>query len=543
MKNLKNQLPQGTYDFLPDECDKKTALEMKLRQQFVAQGYREIQTPAFEYYDVFTHDSVPYGQEHMIKFFDLSGRILVLRPEMTVPIARVAATKLLQKEKSLRLFYLQNVYGYLNDSVNEQSEVCQAGVELIGVPGCDGDTEVVRLAIECLKLTGLAGFKLEVGDVSFFKGLIADAGLSDEQEETIRALIDTKNTVELEYTLDTLQLPYAVKRKLLALPNLFGEGEVFDAAYALAENDLCKRAVDNLKEIYERICILVLKDYITVDFGLLNNYKYYSGIIFRGITNEVGSPILSGGRYDNLLGEFGTPAPATGFALRIREILSAMEKSAAAQQLQDHTLTIALAKGRLAKKTQELLAQCGVDVSALEDEGRKLILEDAKNNIRFLMVKPSDVPVYVYHGVADMGVVGKDTLLEAGLPMYEVLDLKCARCKMSVAGYEGRAPMGNVRKIATKYPRIAQKYYASKGEDIEIIKLHGSIEIAPMLGLSDVIVDIVESGRTLKENGLCVLEDICDITARLVVNRVSMKTKTTKIAPLIEKMRALMEEK
>lgn len=542
MKNLKLQIPQGAYDFLPFECERKIEIENALRAEFKNSGYKEIQTPAFEYYDVFTQDAVPYVQENMIKFFDLNGRILVLRPEMTVPIARVAATKLLQDSDTLRLFYMQNVYGLTDPGMNQQSEVSQAGIELIGEGGFEADTEMISLAIKALILTGLKNFKLEVGQVSFFRGLIQDCNIDDEQKEKLRALIDDKNTVELEYELSTMNIPSDVKEKLLALPNLFGGKEVFDTAYALSDNEMCKNAVDNIKQIYDSICALGYEKYISIDFGLLNNYNYYSGVIIRGITYEIGSPILSGGRYDNLLGEFGKPAPATGFALRIKEILLAIDKQQETK-VEDKFITVALAKGRLAKDVKKLLDKCGITCDVLNDDSRKLVLEDTTNNIRFLMVKPSDVPVYVFHGVADLGVVGKDTLLEAGLPMYEVLDLKSAKCKISVAGYENKKLMSNVRKIATKYPRIAKKYYNNKGEDIEIIKLNGSIELAPILGLSDVIVDIVESGRTLVENGLSVLEDVCEISARLVVNRVAMKTRADRIAPLIKKLKEVLEEK
>lgn len=199
-------------------------------------------------------------------------------------------------------------------------------------------------------------------------------------------------------------------------------------------------------------------------------------------------------------------------------------------------LTIALAKGRLADFAIDLLAKCGLNMNELLEKTRKLVLEDSENEVRFLLVKPSDVPVYVDYGIADIGIVGKDTLLEAGLPLYEMLDLKYGKCKLSVAGYAQKNDKitSGILRVATKYPRVAKMHYNSKGEDIEIVKLNGSIELAPILGLSDVIVDIVESGRTLKENGLTVLEDICDISARLAVNRVSLKTKTDIIKPLIE---------
>ncbi len=204
-------------------------------------------------------------------------------------------------------------------------------------------------------------------------------------------------------------------------------------------------------------------------------------------------------------------------------------------------MTIALAKGRLAKNAIKLMDMCGIDTSALKEDSRKLIMYDHKNNIRFILVKPTDVPVYVHRGVADIGVAGKDTLLEAGLPLYEMLDLRFGACKVCVAGYADVVCGQEITKVATKYPRIAKMFYDQRGEDIEIIKLNGSIELAPILGLSDVIVDIVESGDTIRENGLSVLEDICDVSARLVVNQVSLKTKQEQIKDYIGKMKGALE--
>lgn len=207
-------------------------------------------------------------------------------------------------------------------------------------------------------------------------------------------------------------------------------------------------------------------------------------------------------------------------------------------------LTVALAKGRLAKFAVDLFEKCGIDVSELRGDTRKLVICDKKNEMKFVLVKPSDVPVYVYRGVADIGIAGKDTLLEEGLPLYEMLDLKCGKCKICVAGYPHQKERitSNITRVATKYPRIAKMYYDEKGEGIEIIKLNGSIELAPILDLSDVIVDIVESGTTIRENGLTVLEEVCDICARLVVNQVSLKTKAEKIQPLIGKMKKALED-
>lgn len=203
-------------------------------------------------------------------------------------------------------------------------------------------------------------------------------------------------------------------------------------------------------------------------------------------------------------------------------------------------ITFALSKGRLATESADLLARCGVDTSILYEETRKLVLTSGDGNYRFFLVKPSDVPVYVESGVADLGIVGKDTLIEENRELYEMLDLKVGECRMCIAGYPERKDIltsPNLR-VATKYVNTAKRIFEGRGEDVEIIALHGSIELAPITGLSDVIFDVVQTGSTLKANGLVVLEEIfTGITARLVVNKVSLKTKSEEILPLIAKCR------
>lgn len=209
-------------------------------------------------------------------------------------------------------------------------------------------------------------------------------------------------------------------------------------------------------------------------------------------------------------------------------------------------LTIALSKGRLADLTVELLEAVGIDCSDLKNNSRKLIFTDEKNKIKFFLAKPADIPTYVEYGAADIGVVGKDTLLEEGRHLYEVLDLGFAACRMVVAGpaeLAGKLDQLANKRVGTKYPRIAREYFEhKKRESIEIIKLNGSVELAPLVGLSEVIVDIVESGRTLKENNLVILDTITDISARMVVNRVSMKMESDRINKLIEDLKVQLEK-
>lgn len=202
------------------------------------------------------------------------------------------------------------------------------------------------------------------------------------------------------------------------------------------------------------------------------------------------------------------------------------------------TVRIALTKGRIEKGAIDIFAAADIDCSQLLDKGRKLIFRNNDSNIEFVLVKAADVITYVEHGVVDIGIVGKDTLMEYNKNFYEVLDLKFGCCKFAVAGpknsnfYEGY----NRKKIATKYPNVARNYFRNIGQDVEIIKIEGSVELGPILGLSDAIVDIVETGTTLKENGLVVYEDICNISARMIVNIASIKMKKEEIEEIILKV-------
>lgn len=206
-------------------------------------------------------------------------------------------------------------------------------------------------------------------------------------------------------------------------------------------------------------------------------------------------------------------------------------------------LRIALTKGRLEKYAVSMFESIGIDCKELKDKGRKLIFKDMENGIEFVLVKSIDVLTYVEHGAADIGIVGKDTLLEQDKNFYEVVDLKVGKCSFSVAALPEYTENVSFKrkKIATKYPNVAGKYFRNRGEDVEIIKIEGSVELAPILGLSDAIVDIVETGATLKENGLVVVEKICDISARMIVNRASMKINKDRISNLIDKVQSYVD--
>ena len=324
MNCFRKQLPDGLQDYLPDECFNKRAVEERIRKTFYLGGYSEIETPSMEYYDVFASGIGSVRQEKMIKFIDTTGRILVLRPDMTIPIARVMGTKPL--DMPARLFYIGNAFGHDGSFYSTQREFTQAGVELLGLPGPEADAEVIALAVEALTCAGLKCFQIDIGQVEFFKGLMEEAGLTSEESEELRILVDQKNDLAVELFLHNRGIGGDVKKRIMKLSTLYGGAEVFDEALRFSSSKRCRAAVENLREVYDILCQFGVQQYISIDFGMLQSIDYYSGIIFKGMSGDLGQSLLSGGRYDKLLGEFGLEAPATGFALGIKRSMIALER-------------------------------------------------------------------------------------------------------------------------------------------------------------------------------------------------------------------------
>ncbi len=326
MNRWKQYIPEGMQDFLPVECYNKRKTEECLRRIFFMNGYDEVETPIFEYFDVFADGNTTIAQEQLFKIPETGGRILVLRPDITTPIARIAATKLKNSGLPLRLFYISSVYRYEELQMGKQRDIAQGGIELLGVPGPEADAEVISIAIQALLELGLRDFQIDIGQVEFFKGLIEEAALDEQQAEDIRSLIDQKNILALESYLKNVDMPAGTKKVLLDLPNLYGGADMLERALSLTENPRCINAVRNIRQVYGILCDYELDKYITFDLGMVHSLNYYTGIIFRGITRELGYPICGGGRYDRLVSEFGYDIPATGVALGIKRILIALER-------------------------------------------------------------------------------------------------------------------------------------------------------------------------------------------------------------------------
>ena len=537
--------PKGVSDVLWEEAELKFHIETVARDIFRKNGYKMVQTPTFEYFDVY-HTATPNHAESMFKFFDVDGRMLALRPDFTTSVARLAATKSVGEAVPLRLCYSGNAFQNEEAfSQARQREFSQVGIELIGENSAEADAEVIRIAIETLSAAGMTEFQIDIGQVGYFLGLAKQVALSIEETDALRQMINDKDFVSIENFLDGFSMSEPLRQIFMELPNQFGTISVIEDA--LKNQDISKEskaALLNLKQVYDILKEQGLEQYISIDLGMVPHLDYYTGLIFKGVTYGVGFPICSGGRYDNLMEKFGRKMPATGVAIGVERLMAALYDEHSRKndaQPSSEYLTVALAKGRLAELSIDIFERLGYDVAEMKTKTRKLIFTDEKKKFRFILVKASDVPTYVEYGAADIGVVGKDTLLESGKNLYEVLDLGFGTCKMAVAGpaeMRGKLEGRNIMRVASKYPEIARDYFhRTKGQTVDIIKLNGSVELGPLVGLSEVIVDIVESGKTLHENGLEVLEDICPLSARLVVNRVSMKLHREVIVRLIHEIK------
>lgn len=543
LKNQMTHTPDGVADILWDECALKFNIETTARSVFSAHGYRMVQPPSFEYYDVFR--TATTSEENMFKMFDSDGRMLALRPDLTTSVARMAATKSFGEALPLRVSYIGNAFR--NDeafSSVRQREFTQVGVELFGDDSIEADAEVIEIAIETILKSGIQNFQLDIGQVAYFKGLATQACLDQESADRIRDLINEKDFIGLEKKLDTLCIDTGLKNVFMHLPTMFGGIEVVEEALSYEQlNKDSRLALDNLLQVYKLLEKKGLSEYISVDLGMIPNLDYYTGMIVKGFTYGIGFPLCSGGRYNNLTSHFGRSMPATGIAIGVERVMAAIgdQKNQTLEENKDSYLTVALAKGRLAELSVDIFEKIGFDVAEMKTKTRKLIFTDEKRKFKFILVKASDVPTYVEYGAADLGIVGKDTIMESGKNIYEVMDLGFGKCKMAIAGpskMKEKMTGRNMIRVASKYPHIAKDYFHNvKGQTVDIIKLNGSVELGPLVGLSEVIVDIVESGKTLKENGLEVLEDICDLSARLVVNKVSMKLYRKEIVDIIEKIK------
>ena len=541
MKRLDRLTPEGTRDLFFEDFEQVKKIEDTLAALFSESGYRGISTPAIEFYDVFSAGVGAISQQDMYILADSKGRLMALRPDSTKPVARLVSTRLKNQSPPFRLYYCQSVYKRNKGENLLYDEVRQAGIELVGLGGLEGDIEALLLAARSLERTCGKGFLLEIGHMGFFTQIINSTDFPEEVKQDIKDKIEAKNYPALSTLLEKFPKSESVGA-LLRMPALYGGIEVLDEARRLIRG-AADGVLGHIGKVYAALKEHGFEKNLAIDLGLLNGYGYYSGLVLKGYAFGASEAVLSGGRYDYLYGDYGLGYPAIGFAINTEQLLKQREQGAR-QQGEKRPLFIALTKGRLEKHAIELFKKAGVDCCPLDSKGRKLVIRvrAGEQELDVVFAKAADVITYVEHGACDMGIVGKDTIMEQGKSFYEMLDLGFGRCRLVLAAKKGRNFYGGygVKTIATKFPKVAAQFFEGKKMNVDIIKIDGSVELTPLLELADGIVDITETGTTLRENGLEVVEEIADISAKLIVNTASLKTKREKLESFISLLKGAM---
>ena len=318
--------PEGVRDIYNTECEKKMQLEAKLRERMHLYGFHDIQTPMFEFFDIFNQERGTVASKDMYKFFDREGNTLVLRPDITPSIARCVAKYYRQEELPIRLSYCGSTFINNSSYQGKLKETTQLGAELINDASVEADAEMISLTIECLLEAGLKEFLVEIGQADFIAGLFEEAKLEAEEVEQLRTMIENKNMFGVEEVVMSKEMKEELKQIFLKLPELFGTLDILSYAKQLTANTRALRALERLEHLYEIMSDYGFEKYISFDLGMLSKYNYYTGIIFKAYTYGTGDAVATGGRYDNLVGQFGKEAPAIGLAIVIDQLMLALSR-------------------------------------------------------------------------------------------------------------------------------------------------------------------------------------------------------------------------
>ncbi len=358
------RLPAGVQDIYGAECAHLQRLRENLTRLFETGGYSPVRAATLEYYDTYARIGNAVPQERLFKLSDTDGKLLVLRPDVTLAISRIAATKL--PAGGARLYYFADKWDLREAGGIWGREVYQAGVERLGEEGAFSDAQTIAFAIECLKAVGLEHFVVDIGHVGFFKGLFQECGLNDAEAEEVRSFVNGKDSFGAERALRKAGATAAAINAVLALPTLFGGAEVLERAEEVSHTPSSRLALAHLKEIYVLLADMGYAEYLRFDLGAVKSLSYYSGVIFSGLTEKLGAPVLSGGRYDRLADDFGKNIPAVGFALGLKRILTALGRQGFLAVPQGVEITIVCERGAEGRAYREY--------KKLTDEGKRVCL-------------------------------------------------------------------------------------------------------------------------------------------------------------------------
>lgn len=569
--------PSGFRDVLPSEAQRRERVIRDVQQCFADQGYEPIETPTLEVMGVMRAGGRVPGSP--FKFFDARGDLLAMRPDVTLQIARMCGTRFSGEERPLRFRYTQRVFREAESQLQAAArELTQIGVECVGPQSAQADAEVVELLARALEVSGVAQFRLSLATVGVLRALLSRSGAPEAWRAQVLEAYHASNYVALDELCDVANPQMAslaagtapaYAAAIRALPRIRGGREAIEKVRELVAPLGCVDGLDGFQETFELLAARGLGERLLVDFSVMSSFDYYTGIVFEAYAPGLGTPLGSGGRYDNMVGAYGAPRPAAGFAFYLEQAMAAAgeeggesgdatgaagvaavgaaEVAAAVNSPQatspERPLRIAVPKGSLNADTIAALAAAGLDVAGLGDPGRQLIIR--RPGVDYVIVRPTDAPTFVALGAADCGICGKDSLLEANSDVVELVDLGFGACRFVVAEPEGAAAateghfrtLGSIR-VATKYPNITRAFYAQRGMQVEIVKLHGNIELAPLTGMAERIVDITATGTTLRENNLVVVDEVLASTARFFANTCAFRTdeRVVKLARALQQV-------
>ena len=324
MKSTLLHTPVGVRDIYGEECKNKLVIQKRIHELFKAYGYSDIQTPTFEFFDIFNKERGSVASKNMYKFFDREGYTLVLRPDMTPSIARSAAKYFMDEEMPIRFCYAGNAFINHSEYQGKLKEFTQVGAELIGDNTSDADAEIIAMVIETLLKAGLKEFHIEIGHPLFFKGLVKQAGLGEVTVEELRELLENKKYFGIEDALANLTISEEMKQIFTEFQEYIGSVDMLGKIKKYALNEESMGALERLEKLYHILEIYGMEKYVSFDLSMLSMYSYYSGIVFRAYTYGTGDAIVTGGRYDHLLSQFGKEAPAIGFAVNLDKLMVAL---------------------------------------------------------------------------------------------------------------------------------------------------------------------------------------------------------------------------
>lgn len=358
--------PEGVRDIYGIEYAKKLKVEEKIRHQLNLYGYQDIQTPTFEFFDVFSQEIGTTPSRELYKFFDKEGNTLVLRPDFTPSMARCAAKYFMDEHIPIRFCYDGNTFTNTGNLQGKLKEVTQMGAELMGDANVEADGEMIAMVIEALSAAGLKEFQISIGEVEYFKGLCAQAGLNEKTELELRDFISGKNMFGAEDLLTEKGIDEETAGMLLKITDYFGSVDSLKAAKSMVNNMRSIQAVERLEKLYQVLCEYGVEKYVSFDLGMLSNYNYYTGVIFKAYTYGAGDAIAKGGRYDHLLGYFGKEAPAIGFMVVIDDLMAALNRQKAEISLTCQHVVLSYTSDNYKKRLAE--------AKALRNEGTRVAL-------------------------------------------------------------------------------------------------------------------------------------------------------------------------